>query len=489
MKLFTKTLLAAAIAASSLFSVAHAEACDEEELTATCIAEYGDCTDPEEGMDCCDGYDCFGYAFYKRCMVPPTCLGEWHDCSSGLKCCTGFTCALNEHDLPICQEEKIGLRTLELTHFAIKEDPEPEPEDPPNYTTTKETPVKFNFACLTGDPHVDSVDGLEWDCQSVGEHIILKSDVTQRQVQGRFVRVEDRDVSVMHGMVVQDEGNTPKVQISIPHYLNEGISHEIGEHKCRIQLFVDGMQRDLYEGSGTDAVSVTVHGKQIRIKYKESEMLVKVTMGFWNGCLLHSCYNIPTTDPVYGIIGSPDGNSDNDWMTRDGTALVHPTERIDRKRKPAYDYCSTNWCITLKSESLFAYQEVGETFDDYMKCLLPYKSTLAEFVEDVDPDILEYCGNDLPCIMDGMQGGIEAARETRTARLELRGTCNNEHAECDIADCCDGFVCVNKGLAGSSCSRNTIRDLECMVRLSTRSQPAAHLCFPNRRLPSLSSLA
>jgi hypothetical protein len=302
----------------------------------------------------------------------------------------------------------------------------------------------------------------------VGEFIALKSRITQRQIQTRFTRLDGRDeLSVMTGIVIQDEGNTPKVQFTIPTLPNEGVSTPMTDGLCKIQMFVDGVQRDVYEGSGTDAVSITV-GKYIVIKYKVSGMKVKlgVVKSTETTCRLNSCYHIPDgDDTLAGLLGSPDGDASNDWMTPDGTTVQVEGGLIDRSRQGAYDYCSANWCMTEPEQSLFLYNEHGVGFDDFSRCELPYGTTLAEFVEEVDESILAFCDKDVGCMMDAMEEGIEAVREARNTRLELSATCNKENGECKIAPCCDGYSCIDMGLAGSICSAEA---LTCMVRGSGR---------------------
>jgi len=98
---------------------------------------------------------------------------------------------------------------------------------PPDFNTeiTKcqgDGPVTMHSACVTGDPHITTFDGVNWDCMGHGEHVLLKSTITRRQVQGRFIQVPNKKLSSMRAIVIQDEGNTPSVQISVP-VIKEGM--------------------------------------------------------------------------------------------------------------------------------------------------------------------------------------------------------------------------------------------------------------------------
>lgn len=50
-----------------------------------------------------------------------------------------------------------------------------------------------------------------------------------------------------------------------------------------------------------------------------------------------------------GLLGSPDGNSQNDWTDADGNVLTLPTNNNGKntgtRGKEAFEYCTTNWCV------------------------------------------------------------------------------------------------------------------------------------------------
>ena len=223
-----------------------------------------------------------------------------------------MACALMENGNMECQTEKIGMRTVDLTDLNLTgEDPEtPEPTPapkPPNYITTKVEgePVNTKPACSTGDPHskysllsgcraesldlklvphtllyhpsVRSFDGNRYDCQGEGEFILVKSKKTQRQVQGRFEHMStNRAISIGKGVAIQDEGNTPRVQLNMA-TLKTSLGEKFGSGK--VQFFVDGEQRELANGSGKDdQVKVTTKGSVITVFYVVSEMKVTATI-------------------------------------------------------------------------------------------------------------------------------------------------------------------------------------------------------------------
>ena len=389
-------------------------------------------------------------------------------------------CVTTDSGLKECQKDTVTTRTVKVPGADIYEDPPP-PPPPINDKTTRLTNPTFDHACLTGDPHIRSFDGLRWDCQSVGEHIILKSTNTRRQIQGRFTRVGDRDVSVTHGVAIQDEGGeeVPLVQLTIP-VANDrpALSKTLGQNDCKLQLFVDGIPYllvDNVDGNtfsySDDEVSISLQADKVTVIYLDSRFQVDVKMGYWNGCLLNTCVKLPGGDNenVIGILGTPepeDPNIWNDWMTRTGEPVTVPNTQEIRVRKTGYEYCQ-NWCLKPEERalSLFKYNEEGYDFEYFSRCDLEYGTSLAEFIDTVTEEIAEYCGENLNCLMDAKEGGLPAAKSYKFEQQQLVGdTCKNEGASCE-SGCCAGTHCLTLGLE-KFCTKKTEKDFQCMV--STR---------------------
>jgi hypothetical protein len=65
-----------------------------------------------------------------------------------------------------------------------------------------------------------------------------------------------------------------------------------------------------------------------------------------------------------GLMGTPDGNTQNDWMDPAGNTLVIQNSGTDR-HKNAFDYCVDNWCVS-QVDSLMTYHG-DNTYEDH-KC-------------------------------------------------------------------------------------------------------------------------
>jgi hypothetical protein len=259
----------------------------------------------------------------------------------------------------------------------------------------------------------------------------------------------NRALSVGKAVAIRDEGDAPIVQVSIP-TLSTSLGYDMGDGDgCKVQLFVDGVQRDVRDGSGQDdKITVVAKDKDILIKYVESEMLVKIR---YHRCRLNVCLHLPDTDHTVGVLGTASGDIRDDWTTPDGTVLDIPTSLVDRLRKPGYDFCTKNFCVRDKDKSLFTYSEEGLDFDYYQKCDLPYGDTMEHFISDVPQWAVEICKGELQCIMDVQNGDEEDAIATRKALTEYAGICSSPGGECDESECCSGRCVDNGGLAGKTC--------------------------------------
>ena len=307
---------------------------------------------------------------------------------------------------------------------------------------------------------VYTFDGLKYDCHGEGEFILVKSYYTAREIQVRYEHMSgNRALSVGKAVAIRDEGDTPIVQISIAS-LSSSLGYDMGdEDGCgKIQFFVDGVQRDLRDGSGQDdKVIVSMKNKDIWVKYVESEMQVKVR---YHRCRLNICVHLPDTDNTVGVLGTANGDVQDDWTTLEGTILNIPDSLLDRLRKPGYDFCTQNFCIRDKEKSLFTYQEDGFDFDYYQKCDLPYGTTIERYLSDIPQNAIDACEGELQCIMDVQNGDQEDAIAMHVTLQEYATMCNPPGGECDESKCCTGQCVDRGGLAGKICDgQMTVRSM------------------------------
>jgi len=248
-----------------------------------------------------------------------------------------------------------------------------------------------------------------------------------------------------------------------------------GRVDCIVQLLVDGVQRDLYEGSGDDRVQVTVNGDGIDVLYPESGFKTSINFSYWNGCIIDACFHVPDCDNIIGLLGTPDNDASNDWVNPDGSFREVPASKKERGRhSTSYNYCQDAWCIRNEGDSIFTYNQDGKfeltlgflrsvsnvsptgiDFEDFEFCDLPYGVKLQSYIEEqITPEIVEVCSDDSNCIFDAVTSGLDSARKGMEMRSkELKDTCRPKGGECFNTGCCEPYVCKRNfgGITGRVC--------------------------------------
>ena len=302
------------------------------------------------------------------------------------------------------------------------------PTDPP--TDGDPTITSTCKATGWGDPHFVTFDGLKYDCQANGEVVLLKSLISNFEIQGRF-SLAGSDVTVTTGVVVRESGDettgsstTPIIQVSMA--TTDATSTPATATTlvgCPVMFYVDGSVQDLSSltsgefGGNFAGVIITIPSSNtIVISYPSTDLRLEMTVSsFRNVCYFSVDYYLrdeyckaTSSEQLVGLLGSPNNNKDDDWMTMDGTALPIPEGFKSLIYEPAYDYCTANWCLRDASLSLFTY-EAGTTFNDFANCDMPYVGSTETAIDNAPSCLRELCQNDLGCLVDAVTLGPGAA--------------------------------------------------------------------------------
>lgn len=237
-----------------------------------------------------------------------------------------------------------------------------------------------------GDPHVESYDGLDWNCMGAGHFLLLDGEQANNkyenfQIQALFDKSpwsDEGQVTVTRAIAIDSgEKGVPIVQLTAP--------WDEKPKKCKdFKFYVDGVETPITAGSGKDnKVSVDIisgpEGKTYVLTYPDKG--VQVSIDIWptddHGCLIDAgvClgeYWSKRGNIAKGLLGGyPNDDTSDDWVNRAGKPV--PIDMENRKGKKAYDFCVANWCIRNEMESIFTYEGTTRegnmaSFSYYNKC-------------------------------------------------------------------------------------------------------------------------
>jgi len=360
--------------------------------------------------DCADGYNCIGTWEYAQCEVDESvksdcCLYKHEVNARPGDCCLGWRFHCNTFDdetgkciSSICVpgiemgvnewgESMIGV------HDRICSEP---PLEASYYEQVGE--CRGAVCGIWGDPHIVTCDELKFDCQAVGLFTLMSNHMFN--IQAYFIHLTNpwgsasvtNDIAI--DFVKNEPNNVPTMQFSFPRFsdYNEGTTdfdpfqRKIGA--CPVLFYLDGQPIDisgvpqdgyLYGDANSDYSVKLLGWNQIDIKHKAgedengnpyySESVIWVDGSgpytAW-ACILTYFICLPGQDKTdfedhsTGLLGSPNGDSQDDWMAPDGHILLIPD---NGREEASFNYCVDNWCVE-EDGSIFTYPG-NTTYDDY----------------------------------------------------------------------------------------------------------------------------
>merc|ERR1712176_1041634 len=164
-------------------------------------------------------------------------------------------------------------------------------------------------------------------------------------------------------------------------------------------MMVDGEKQEIIAYDGPLA-NVEQNGKQITIEY-HGVLKVVMNLSHFGRCFfsvdveLYDCASY--ADSAIGLLGSPNKNSNDDWMDQNGNVLELPSGGVsDFFFEPAFKYVKENWIIDDPENTIFTYDTCGsfKTFADPDE---EYDPAIEIIVNDPDPLIVELCGDNIQC--------------------------------------------------------------------------------------------
>ena len=257
---------------------------------------------------------------------------------------------------------------------------------------------------VIADPHLQTFDGLEYDCQAAGEFVLADLTGYGMEIHGRFEQIGgDLQASVTRAIVV-DDSNQGRVQVSL--------SPAASAPSCDPTFYVDSQLVSL-DASGNFAngfVTISSTTDEIAVVFTSSEVevrLIRRVSASFGGCFFSVVLFIPSALASAGLQGLyggvPNGDPADDWLDSSGNPIAVPQDPMDLRFSAAYEYCTTNWCVANEMNTLFEF-ESGESFASYNLCLAPYNDALETQVSSASAALVSICQDDLACLVDGVAG-------------------------------------------------------------------------------------
>jgi len=230
-------------------------------------------------------------------------------------------------------------------------------------------------AMSNGDPHIVTVNGGQYDLQSAGEFVLLRSADGSFEIQSRQVPVE----------------GSPGVSI------NSAVAMRMGGQRLGIYLegngasfgtMIDGQQVELSEPMEIGGGRIVPNGQtSIDIEFPNGAWASAINLGSYGINFLFS----PTSDlreSGTGVMGAIGGG---DWLPNlpDGTAITRPADRHERYVQ-LYERFADAWRVQ-QAASLFDY-EPGTSTDTFTIRPYPAEEDMFEF-EDLTELLLLFAQN------------------------------------------------------------------------------------------------
>jgi surface protein len=261
-----------------------------------------------------------------------------------------------------------------------------------------------------GDPHLSTFDRLRFDCQAAGEFTMVTSlENPEFRIQERFTSADSTtcaQASVSTGIAVNEQG-LPTIQLSLPR--GDGMGGA-----CPVDLFANGILQPLGSESGIEDIIIAISGARVSIRYPLTGMQVQATIHFSPsfGCFFRTQVFLPFSyrpgETIVGLLGKPNGIRGDDWVSPDGSSSTPPADDAESIFSPAYNYCVSNWCIREEADSIFTYKD-DESFSSISGCDEDYASDIEQAVTNPSDELVEVCGTNPFCLVDGFCGNLNDA--------------------------------------------------------------------------------
>ena len=197
---------------------------------------------------------------------------------------------------------------------------------------------------VVGDPHLLTLDGINYDFQAVGEYVLVRStrENDDFEVQARFVPGSANNVSIAESTATTIDGHLIEIDAAASGspLLIDGVAVEVDDF-----TFVDvGNGRVYREGS---RYTIVYPGSDDEVGSKDTQVTVTVLS---NRLDIRLAIATEQLGDLEGLLGDGDGSRGNDVALADGTELSRPFD-FDI----LYGQFRDDWRVKTVDQSLFTY--------------------------------------------------------------------------------------------------------------------------------------
>jgi hypothetical protein len=218
----------------------------------------------------------------------------------------------------------------------------------------------------TGDPHMTTFDGVNYDFQAAGEFVLAREPGGSLAVQARLTPVSSRPVSVIEAVATSVDGHNVTIDAA-----------------DTTPLTIDGQRVSLPDGENTSAGAgevfrrgdtyIVIYPGEDGVISDGDERLRAVVRG--DRIDARVILDDQRSTAVRGLLGSPDGNSSNDIALANGTVLERPLTFEQLYGSFRADYRVTN------ATTLFHY-EAGESPGAFFQSEYPRELVTVESLDE-----------------------------------------------------------------------------------------------------------
>lgn len=213
-------------------------------------------------------------------------------------------------------------------------------------------PEQSLSGATTGDPHLVTLDGVDYDFHAAGEFVLLRAtDGSDFEVQSRMTPVSGSDsLTVNQAIALRVGGSNVMLDAADDNPLSVNGTLTDIENFSSIMVGDDQIYRsnNIYTivFAGADGV-INDGDSQIEITVLDGRVDFLVTL------------NDDLAGNLEGLLGNGDGNQNNDVALADGTPLARPFVFED-----LYGAYRADWRVDTEADSLFTYDS-GESLSGF----------------------------------------------------------------------------------------------------------------------------